>query len=308
MPAAIHLTYRQRPSLHRNLFCILVSSAWRRKRRAVRPITIPDISAELRKFRIAARHLQAFNQLCQIHSGFPMSLVYPMTLVFPLFQRLLGLRRMPVSVFFALAKRLRISQLGNMEMERPYDLICRRGEARIVPKGFEMDLSAVIESRGNPIWEAVETFYYRGDYGIATHSDTNNSLEPIPAAPEIRRWNLSGRNGFRFARICGDGNPIHYSNIYARMFGFECGSAQPFLILGHALQYVTSAAQHLPLYIDVNFKGPVYYTRDIILKAQPFPAGHRFDLLSDGNPRPCMTGLLGCKERSDHGELPEDLA
>lgn len=287
-----HLRFRNMPSLFHNLFYIAAVALWR-KRRVRRNLTsIPEVVVNLQRHRISPKHHHAFNTMCAIAPDVPISPIYPMTLVFPFFQRMLVIKQAPLPVFNALGKHLHIQQHQSVVMDRSYDIVCRYGRGDIVSKGFEFDMSAVIEHQGNPVWEAVSTIYYRGDYGPATKSDGNNKFQPIPDAAKIGRWPLPGGKGFRFARISGDGNPSHFAAFYARKLGFERDFAQPFLVLGNAVNRIAHDGQEASLSLDVSFKGPLYYERDVIMKGASHFGRHRFDLYSEGNPRPCMSGLL----------------
>ena len=252
---------------------------------------MPPFSAELRDFHVRSAHWQRFNRRCRIDTAPPMSPIYPMTLVFPFFQRLLASKQVPAKAFYVLAKRLRIQQHRPMALGQRYSLICRLGEVNTVPQGLEMDLVAVIQDRGETVWEAIETFFYRGEYGIATQSGSVD-FASIATTGVHHRWRLYHKDGFPFAKISGDGNPLHYSRIYARMMGFQRDFAQPFLVLGHAIPQPPHDHHSRPFFLDVVFKGPLYYSREAVLKARPTSDGDRFDIFSEGNPRPCMTGLV----------------
>lgn len=286
------LYFHKMPSLLNNLAYIATELLLRKTHRPNSLTTLPDIYMKLQGFRISPKHHLAFNTMCAIEPGRPISPIYPMTLVFPFFQRMLGLKQAPLPVFNALGKHLHIRQYCPLDMDPRYDIVARFVRADIVPKGFELDMAAVIECRGIPVWETVCTVYYRGQYGPSTRSDSHFPFVPLADADETVRWHLPAGMGFRFARISGDGNGIHFSKAYARILGFERDFAQPFLVLGNAVNHVAEARRRPCLSLDVAYKGPLYYERDVIMKSARITGANRFDLYSVGNPRPCMTGLI----------------
>jgi hypothetical protein len=170
-------------------------------------------------------------------------------------------------MFSVLGKGLKIIQYRRISLDDVLDIFCEISCVRVVSKGLETNLSAVIRIAGERVWTATETFFYQGDFGKADLNADNTVYEPIPEARKIARWFLSGRNGFWFARISGDGNGIHYSKLYARLFGFERDFAQPFLILEKTVNQLTEPENTNSVSLDVEFKGPVYYKRNVTIKS-----------------------------------------
>lgn len=290
MTEAIHLQYKKIPAL---FFLKVPIYAWLGKSKGFDgKASIPPISAAMTGMKIRRRHLSRFNKICKINAIDEISLIYPMTLVFPLFQRILSLKQAPLSMFDVLGKNLKITQYRRIEIEDVFDIYCEIAGIRVVSKGLELDLSAVIKSGGHPVWTAMETFFYRGDFGEPDKDMENEVFEPIPDEKTIAEWFLHSGNGFRFARISGDGNGIHYSKLYARLFGFKRDFAQPFLILGTSLKYLCNNQKDGTRSLSVAFKGQFYYNKNITIKGAEIDGRNRFDLYVDGNDRPCMMGVL----------------
>lgn len=289
-PAQLH--FQKPPPLYRNILYILMTAAWRRKQTLPVRTSPADVSVISGEFRISPKHLQTFCKLCRTNVGPATALIYPMTLVFPFLQRLLGLKEAPLPVFSVLAKYLRIDQHQEMNLDVPITVVCRYEHIRIVSNGLELDISASITNNGQLIWKAIETFFYRGEFDNATRSNPNKLFEPILESDDITRWPLVSGKGFRFARNCGDGNPLHYSKMYARLFGYQRDFAQPLLVLGRAVQDLAIADHQPRLSFDVAFKGPCYYENDILMHTKTDFNTQRFDVYSESNPRPCMTGSI----------------
>jgi hypothetical protein len=290
MTAAIHLQYRKIPSF---FFLRTPLYAFRGRSKVFRgKETIPPITVKLDRLKINRAHLSRFNKICHMRNRDEISLIYPITLVFPFFQRILCLKQAPLSMFNVLGKRLKIIQHRQIGLDETLDISCEISSVRIVSNGLEIDLSAVIEVAGETVWAATETFFYRGNFGDPDANDENTVFESIPEAKVIARWFLPSGNGFRFARISGDGNGIHYSKLYARFFGFERDFAQPFLILEKATDHLMNNEKINAISLDVIFKGPFYYNRNVTIKEMKTKGIHRFDIYSETNDRPCINGIL----------------
>ncbi|MFC1820909.1 hypothetical protein ACFLZG_07505 [Thermodesulfobacteriota bacterium] len=289
---AINLHYKKRPSLFKNISHIVILAIWRSRKKFQGVDSVPRITATLDGFVIDQKHLYEFNKICEIKNSNEISLIYPMTLVFPLIQRMLGLKEAPLSVFNVLGKRLQIEQYRKISIGDELDIHCETTGLRIVPKGLEFYISAIIQTAGTAIWKATETFFYRGNFGDVAETYEHSQLNSIPDAEEIMRWYLPEGLGFRFVKITGDGNGIHYSKQYARLLGFERDFAQPFLVLGNSINRLLDSNKEDAISLDVALKGPLYYERDIIIKGILNNNANQFEIYNEGNERPCMVGII----------------
>jgi hypothetical protein len=157
---------------------------------------------------------------------------------------------------------------------------------------LEIDISSIVRSAGETRWEGVLTFYYRGQFGEPDESYQPPDFSPIVDGDRIGEWFLSSEVGFRFAGISGDWNGIHYSKRYARMLGFERDFAQPLLVLAKAADYLIDINSDKPVALDVLLKGQLYYDRNVTLKGIANEDGPRFELYSEGNRRPSISGRV----------------
>lgn len=290
MTEAIHLQYKKMPSLF--FLKSPLYAFWGKSKNFNGKESIPPISARLDTMEINRKHLSRFNKVCNMEDGDIISLIYPITLVFPLFQRILSLKQAPLSMFHVLGKNLTISQYRKIVMDDIFDIFCEISDIRIVSTGLEVDLSAVIQTAGKTVWTATETFFYRGHFGEPDTDIEKDAFESIPDAKKIAEWFLKSGNGFRFARISSDGNGIHYSKFYARLFGFKRDFAQPFLVLGNTIKHLINTENNGNVSLNVAFKGPFYYDKNVTIKSIETDGRNRFDIYSDGNDRPCMSGVL----------------
>ncbi len=290
MTEAIHLEYKKMPLLF--FLRAPLYAFWGRSKVFHGKNSIPPITLKLDRLKIDRSHLSRFNKICNIKIHDKVSLIYPITLVFPFFQRILSLKQAPLSLFKVLGKRLKIIQHRQISLDDVLDIFCEMSSVRIISKGLEVDLSTVIETGNKRVWTATETFFYRGDFGKADTNAENTPFESIPKAEVAARWFLSAKNGLRFARISGDGNGIHYSKLYARLSGFERDFAQPFLILGNAVNHLMNNRKINSISLDAAFKGQFYYERNVTIKGVKTDCRQRFDIYSEGNDRPCMNGIL----------------
>ncbi|MFC1850583.1 hypothetical protein ACFL27_10360 [candidate division CSSED10-310 bacterium] len=288
MTDTINLTFKNRPSSLYNL----VLAFWGISRSFHSENGVTKIRAARKEFRIDPVHLRQYREICGLGTTDFLPLLYPLTLIFPLILRVLGHKKAPLTVFKTLNTRDRIIQIRPISVTEEVVPYCEISQYRVVPQGLELDLSTGLRSEGETIWECHKTFYYRGRFGVVTDEASGQDLPQISDAPPIARWHLPDRIGFSFARISGDTNGIHYNAWYARLFGFERDFAQPILILSYCMERLAAIKNSPQVYLDISYKGPVYYNRSIHMTGTEVNNGFRFDTFCQGNPRPCICGYF----------------
>jgi hypothetical protein len=254
---------------------------------------VPKIKAVWEDMKIDPDHLKDFGEVCGLpphgESFYPL---YPLTLIYPLVLRVLGHKKAPLSVFRMLNTRLEVTSHRRIGVDESLRVVCETGSSRIVPKGLELDLTSAVQTDHETVWESLHTFYYRGRFGEGNSSHFDQpELPPISEPKTLASWYLPGGIGFRFARISGDSNGIHYSSSYARLYGFKRDFAQPLLILSKSLSCF-SDFDPSRLRLLALFKGPVYYKSNISLKGISTGEEIRFDIYCENNPKPSLSCYL----------------
>jgi len=250
---------------------------------------VPKIKAVWEDVKINPGHVKDFEEICGLlpHTEF-FSPLYPVTLIFPFIIRILGHKKAPLSVFRTLNTKLQVISHRRIGVLEPLTITCETGSLRIVSRGLEMDLSSIVQTGRETVWESLHTFYYRGKFGEADSSNLDHmELLPIPEPKTLASWYLPDGIGFRFGRISGDTNGIHYSRLYAKRFGFKRDFAQPTLVLTRSLNCFPDLGAS-KFRLVALLKGPVYYKSNVYLKGAFSEEGIRFDIYCEDNPRPSL--------------------
>ncbi len=254
---------------------------------------VPKIRAVWEDVKIDPDRLKDFGEVCGLlpHGEFLYPL-YPLTLIYPLVLRVLGHKKAPLSVFRMLNTRVQVTSHRRIGVHESLRVVSETGTMRIVPKGLELDLTSTVQTDRETVWESLHTFYYRGKFGNgnSSHSD-QPELPTIPEPKTLASWYLPDGIGFRFAKISGDANGIHYSSSYAKLHGFKRDFAQPLLILSRSLNCF-SDFDPSGFRLSALFKGPVYYGSNVSLKGVLGEEGIRFDIYCEDNPRPSLSCQL----------------
>jgi len=251
---------------------------------------VPLIRIERKGVRIREGHVAAFNEICGLPPSPDLNILYPFTLVYPYIMRILCRKDMPFSLFRVLNTVNNITMYKPLHAGDTVDVVCHNSDMRITERGIETDITSEIISKGIRIWDNVTTYLLRGKFRDVVDPSPFLSPEPLKGAPVTAQWYLPVKDRFRFARISGDTNGIHYWKIYARMFGFERDFSQPIRITARCAAELPLPEGAAPVKMIFFLKGPVYYGRLLELRSGRSGNGHRFDLYCEGNERPCISG------------------
>jgi len=288
MKEAVNLIFNHRPSALYTLWQAFHS----RKSRFSSTEKVPMIRVSRAGLRINKWHLRAFYEICHVKPLLFLHILYPLTLCYPYMMRILCRHEMPFSLFKVLNTRTSIRMFRAIRSDESIDIDCYNAQIRISSKGLEADIIAEVRAGGERVWQGVTTYFLRGKFGRRNRLQKPPRLAPIDHALVIKQWYLPAKDRFRFARVSGDSNGLHYGPFYARMQGFKRDFAQPIRIVAECVSSLPSVEAERPLHLDFFLKGPVYYESTLVLKNKRMKDKNRFDLYCEGNTKPCISGEL----------------
>jgi hypothetical protein len=123
---------------------------------------------------------------------------------------------------------------------------------------MEVDLHTTISAGDEPVWESLNTIYYRGRFGEVDAPLPSSGPPPTPT-PAVARWRLPDGVGWRLARMTGDYNGIHHWHWYARRFGFQRAFFHPQMIAGQCMAHLRGPAPDEPQQLKLWLKGPAHF-------------------------------------------------
>jgi hypothetical protein len=288
MEEVLNLIFNHKPSAIYTLWQAFRS----RKSRFTPDKEMPVIHARMADLRINTKHLRAFYEICHCEPLLFLHLLYPLTLCYPYMMRILCRHEMPFSLFKVLNTRTSIHMLRAIRPDEVFDIDCYNAPIRLIPKGLEADIVAEVRTGGTKVWQSITTYFLRGRFGQGKRSYRPPRLTLLNNAHVIKQWYLPARDRFRFARVSGDSNGIHYGTFYARMQGFKRDFAQPIRIVAECVSSLPGVDMERELHLDFFLKGPVYYESTLVLKNKKMGEKDRFDLYCAVNTKPCISGEL----------------
>jgi acyl dehydratase len=284
MSATLQMRFDRRPSTVAFMLRALRPSPGLRKAGG-----FPPIRASWRQHRVDPRHLAGFLRLTGLRADQGLPLLYPHVFSFPLQMVILTHPAHPIPIWNSLQIRNHLLQHRPIPVDAVLDLETHVAGQRILEKGAEVDLHTSMRIRDELVWESLNTFYYRGRFGEP------GAASPLARAPEageqtLAQWRTATGVGWRFGGLSGDYNGIHWSNWYARRFGFRQAFHHPPLALGQCMARLPALDLAGAQRLDTWLKGPVYYDSDVRLRAAVAPDSRTFALIAADDERPAVLG------------------
>lgn len=252
----------------------------------------PPIVARWRQHRIDQRELADFLALTGLSAGPYLPLIYPHVFGFRLQMVVLTHPRFPVPIWNALQVRNHLVQHRPLPREQVLDIETRPTAQRILEKGVEIDLHTTVHAGNEPVWESLNTIYYRGRFGAADRPSPSSNP---PAAPTVTvaQWRLPASVGWRLARMTGDYNGVHHWHWYARWFGFQGAFFHPQLVAGQCMAHLRGPDAEQPQQLKLWLRGPAYFDADVSLRAATAGDDCVFALVLRGEERAAILGRWG---------------
>ncbi|HJV54222.1 MaoC family dehydratase [Noviherbaspirillum sp.] len=289
MKANTHLRFTRQPSLG-DLFLALMRNSRQGRRN---PQNALHLRASWHDIGVDPAHRSAFHAACHLPDNSDVSILYPMAWVYPPMLHMLSHGAAPMPLFRALNTRITIRQHHPLPADARPDVELAAQAVRRVEKGLEFDIGAEVRVDGVLTWESRITMFYRGRFDGSPDSSPSQPDPRVESGDASHAWHLPAKDRFRFGRLCGDTNPLHYGKAYAKVFGFERDFAQPLLVIGQALSRLPDYRAAGPSRLEARLKGPVYYERNLKMLVQGIDGGHRFDVYCEPNTRPSLCVELG---------------
>lgn len=245
-----------------------------------RPDELPDDRAE-REVEVDSDHLAAYDKVCGFRFSDRLPATYPHVLAFPLSLALMTSRKFPFPLLGLVHVENRIEQRRPLTAADPLALTVWTENLRPHRRGRQFDVVAEARTDGELAWLGRSTYLRRGGGG-----EGGESADP-PEVPPGAVWKVPSDVGRRYAKVSGDGNPIHVNPLAARLFGFPRMIAHGMWMKARCL---AAFEGRLPdaFTVAVEFRRPLTIPGEAAFGS----AGGRFVLATPGDGKPHLIGKL----------------
>lgn len=190
----------------------------------------------------------------------------------------------------------RVTDYTQCRPDIPCELIVRFGQVFQHRRGYAFEVVVTASQRGKPVYAAVGTYLARTGHSATglpaweerdmTLPDDISELTPIQASGGLIR---------RYARVSGDYNPIHLSQVTAKLFGFKRAIAHGMWTAARVISDLQASHQLSGQEIDIQFKRPLFLPGKAKAVVGQTSENTCFSVLSDGaasEPTVYMCGTL----------------
>ncbi|MEC8228945.1 MAG: MaoC/PaaZ C-terminal domain-containing protein, partial [Pseudomonadota bacterium] len=153
----------------------------------------------------------------------------------------------------------RVTDYTQCRPDIPCELIVRFGQVFQHRRGYAFEVVVTATQRGKPVYAAVGTYLARTGHSATglpaweerdmTLPDDTSELTPIQASGGLIR---------HYARVSGDYNPIHLSQVTAKLFGFKRAIAHGMWTAARVISDLQASHQLNGQEIDIQFKRPLF--------------------------------------------------
>lgn len=236
------------------------------RKRKISGSTLPDKGLRC-YLEVQQQRLEAYRKLCHFSDDGHLPPSFPHVMAFALQMQVLTDKAFPFPLLglVHLHNRIRVLRpLGGISRLR-FSVHVDNLQAH--EKGATCDLVTEAEDGIGLIWSETSRMLCRA---MKLDGEPVASEEPVSEPlDELTRWYADSDIGRRYAKVCGDYNPIHLSAASAKLFGFPTAIAH-----GMWSKAMTLAAlrTHLPVsgyQVEVDFLKPVRLPSEVILNASP---------------------------------------
>ena len=190
----------------------------------------------------------------------------------------------------------RVTDYTQCRPDIPCELIVRFGQVFQHRRGYAFEVVVTASQRGKPVYAAVGTYLARTGHSATglpaweerdmTLPDDTSELTPIQASGGLIR---------RYARVSGDYNPIHLSQVTAKLFGFKRAIAHGMWTAARVISDLQASHQLNGQEIDIQFKRPLFLPGKAKAVVGQSSENTCFSVLSEGaasEPTVYMCGTL----------------
>lgn len=229
---------------------------------------VTPIELEVRRVRLADRHLQRYRAICQAPPSESLPPAYLHTVAMPLHMQLFVAEKFPVKVLGLIHLRNTIRVYRNVRFDVPLSLHVHFDTLRVTDLGQEYDFTTRYSAEGEVVWEEVSTMFARGNSTTKEGSKRPSIERSAHPAEGVRTDHIEipAHTGWRYATVSGDFNPIHLTARTAQLFGFKQAVAHGMWSMSRCL---SAAHDELPkgrIQIDTQFKLPVYLPSQALVR------------------------------------------
>lgn len=260
--------------------------------------TLPRLRYVMPKAILAPAHIAAYAKLCGFSERQGVPITYPQLLTFPLLMAFFGSAQCPWPAMGTVHLDNRISLLQALNPGDALRIEVSTGQLIAHEKGQILTLDMRFFRVDELVWEATQSLLRIGipnPIGPAYVSRQTTD----PALARQADFVAPSDTGRRFGYISGDLNPIHVSELSARLFGFRRAIAHGMWTKARALATLMPQDAVSQAEVSAEFKTPLFLPATASIWSAPAPIGSSlrgtcFEVRDEKGEKPHLRGNFSC--------------
>ena len=253
----------------------------------------PQMTARVKNISPDPGKLQSYIEVCRLEDDGTLPILYPHVFTGSLQMSIFTNDKFPLPLIGMLHQRNHIMQIRPVRSDEVLDIEVALGEHRVVKQGLEFDYTIKVESEGELLWHSISTYLRPGRFGSDFQISPRSSLiDVMPKGEKFMEFLIPKFIGRKYAWICSDFNPIHFSKSAAKLAGFKRNIAHAMWASSYITGKLNLKKYDGPVRVDLAFKGPLFIESNSCVMRSSEKDSVRFDYYIEGNDRPCIAGKV----------------
>jgi len=248
---------------------------------------LPGLSTQINSLVINRQHLQAYQQLCGFQSSQTLPATYLHMIGFPLFLKILIQQDFPMRAMGQVHLRNQISVHHQFDIRQPIDMTAAIGGSVLTSRGLEWNIDVSARVDNQVVWSGESVFLHRCKTSIL-----REAVSPIRHEGEPQNWQVDADIGRRYARVSGDYNPIHLTDITAKLFGFKQAIAHGMWSKARCLAALDQQLPDEGYSVDVTFHRPLFLPSQVLFFSQQLEERQQFSLFNQTAEQAHLEGFI----------------
>ena len=247
---------------------------------------LPNLQVRVEQLNLDRGHLQRYRDVCGFRSDRIPS-TYLIVMAFPLFIRLMLDKDFPLRAMGQVHLRNKITVHSPIPIDCPLSVCASVGSADLTSRGLEWNIDTAVEAKGQLVWSSQSTFLYR----CKTQIKPQPINKTLPSG-DPQHWSFSADMGRRYAWVSGDFNPIHLTNISAKVLGFKRAIAHGMYSKARCLAALDSMIPDADYTVDVSFGKPLFLPSTVQFFSQQSNSSHQFSVTNSKGSQMHLEGAI----------------
>jgi len=219
---------------------------------------VPHIEATLEQLVLTRARIDAFARVAGSAPDHKCPLTLPHVAAMPLHLAILTSNAFPVRLLGLVHVENEIEQRRWLPADEPIALRASLEGYEDTPRGHEFSIETEASIDGEVVWHAASRFLARRPKRAGDGKPRSESAAAAdPPAVTTTSWHCDADVGRRYGWISGDINPIHLTDVSARLFGFDRAIAHGMWTLARIAHELGPEFPDGAVRVETRFRAPI---------------------------------------------------